>query len=87
MTSGGTGVDEARQSVGTLPLFAGIDVRELTITRLGGLTNRVYRIDRGSYGDVKLDGLSTAGMRRTRRARRPVYRSARKSCISMKVRA
>ena len=48
MSREGTGVDEARQCIGVLPLFAGIDVRELAITRLGGLTNRVYRIDRGA---------------------------------------
>ncbi len=41
------GVGQARRLLGSLPLFAGRDAQELLVTRLGGLTNLVFRIDQG----------------------------------------
>jgi thiamine kinase-like enzyme len=41
------GVARARQLLGSLAPFAGLDGRELAITRLGGLTNLVFRVDVG----------------------------------------
>ena len=38
---------QARRILAGLELFAGIDERELSLTRLGGLTNLVFRIDHG----------------------------------------
>ncbi len=41
------GLAQARRILAGLELFAGIDERELSLTRLGGLTNLVFRIDHG----------------------------------------
>jgi thiamine kinase-like enzyme len=41
------GIAQARQILAGLGLFAGIDPRGVALTRLGGLTNRVFRIDHG----------------------------------------
>jgi thiamine kinase-like enzyme len=42
------GVAQAQGILGGLGLFAGADVRALKVTRLGGLTNLVFRIDQGA---------------------------------------
>ena len=42
-----TGVARARRILGGLELFAGINDGELAVTRLGGLTNLVFRVDQG----------------------------------------
>lgn len=41
------GTDEARALLATIPPLAGLDGAAVTIERLGGLTNRVYRIAAG----------------------------------------
>jgi len=41
------GVTQARRILAGLELFAGVQDNELAVTRLGGLTNRVFRIDHG----------------------------------------
>lgn len=40
-------IEQARQAVGRLPRFAGIDRDLVVIERLGGLTNLVFRVDAG----------------------------------------
>lgn len=47
MNADDRGVARARRILGGIEVFAGIDERELTVTRLGGLTNLVFRIDHG----------------------------------------
>ncbi|HEV7431875.1 MAG TPA: hypothetical protein VGN77_02450, partial [Steroidobacteraceae bacterium] len=47
MSGDDRGVALARRICAGLPLFSGIDGREVAITRLGGLTNLVFRIDLG----------------------------------------
>jgi thiamine kinase-like enzyme len=47
MNAGDNGIAQARLILAGLELFAGLDDRELTITRLGGLTNLVFRLDHG----------------------------------------
>jgi thiamine kinase-like enzyme len=42
------GILQARQILGGLALFAGVDERKLSIARLGGLTNLVYRVEHGA---------------------------------------
>ena len=47
MSTDDKGVAKARQMLRGLALFAGIDGGELKVTRLGGLTNLVFRVDHG----------------------------------------
>jgi len=42
------GVAQARRILADLALFAGVDARALAVTRLGGLTNLVFRVDHGA---------------------------------------
>ena len=48
MSQDDRGIARARQILGGLAPFAGRDVREFPVTRLGGLTNLVFRIDVGA---------------------------------------
>ena len=41
------GIAQARRILGGLELFGGLDDRDLEVTRLGGLTNLVFRVDHG----------------------------------------
>ncbi len=40
-------IELARNALNTIPLFAAIDANSVSIERLGGLTNLVYRVDSG----------------------------------------
>jgi thiamine kinase-like enzyme len=48
VNSNDQGVAQARRILAGLGPFAGADERALTVTRLGGLTNLVFRIDKGA---------------------------------------
>lgn len=52
--------EQARQAVSTLPLFAGRDVSGVRVTRLGGLTNLVFRVELdGEAYCLRLPGVGT----------------------------
>lgn len=47
MSTDDKGIAQARRILSGLDLFAGIDSGEVVVTRLGGLTNLVFRVDHG----------------------------------------
>jgi thiamine kinase-like enzyme len=54
------GVAQARRALSGLALFAGVNERELRVTRLGGLTNLVFRVDSGNdHYVLRLPGRGT----------------------------
>ena len=53
------GLDEARIALASIPLFNG-QAEQATITRLGGLTNRVFRVEAGGISScVRIPGQGT----------------------------
>ncbi len=47
MSSDPQGLEQARRVLAGLGFLAGTELRDLAVTRLGGLTNLVFRIDHG----------------------------------------
>ncbi len=88
------GIAQARRILAELELFSGIEPAELSLTRLGGLTNLVFRIDHGPSITTCCESraraprnTSTVRMRPMRRAKRRGSRSARRCCTSIRDRA
>ena len=70
------GIARARQVLGGLELLRGVDGGNLAVTRLGGLTNLVFRVDHGSEHYVlRVPGKGTAGPTSTRAASRAAWAS------------